>query len=50
MNASNKFSAILIRNEGATKKLNGDNMKKLNPKDGLLWIDLDYNIQETMLG
>jgi zinc transporter len=47
MNTKNNISAILIKDEGATKKLSGDNIKKWNSKDGLLWVDLDYNNKEN---
>jgi zinc transporter len=47
MNTKTNFSAILIKDEGSTKNLSVDNMKKWVPKDGLLWVNLDYNIQET---
>ncbi|MBK5201918.1 MAG: zinc transporter ZntB [Spirochaetaceae bacterium] len=47
MNTKTNFSAILIKDEGSTKNLSVDNMKKWESKDGLLWINLDYNIQET---
>lgn len=47
MNERNNISAILIKNEGATKKLSGSSLSNWTEKDGLIWINLDYNLKEN---
>jgi len=47
MNERNNISAILIKNEGATKKISGSNLSNWTEKDGLIWINLDYNKKEN---
>lgn len=47
MNSNNNFSAILIKNKESSKNLSVNNLKTWKSSDGLLWINLDYNIQKN---
>jgi len=47
MSINNNFSAILIKDEGSTKNLSFENIRHWSPSDGLLWVNLDYNIQKN---
>jgi len=47
MNKTHHIIGLFIQKDGTTAQLSRDEMLKRNPKDGLLWVDLDYNIQEN---
>lgn len=47
MNKGHHITGLFVQENGTTSQLSREEMQNRNPQEGLLWIDLDYNIQEN---